>query len=559
MQERKRYWNYHKSYKSLCCIGFILLFALLHHFLGYFGHYGYDDVQGYAKYASIWVNGQPFFLNEDFFSYRWGFIALTSLSYACFGVGDHASAVVPILVLLATVGFIFIILKKHPAEVAIVAAILCALDPWTMYYSDKIMPDTTVALTIVVAFYLLHQQSFATQKHKKLQSAFLFTTVLFFGYLTKQSILLLFPVFLYLFVLQYWRGEQRTFWNYTILCCVLFGLAYLALIAYLTGDPFMRFRAVEAGLEDNLGKGRSFAFCNYAIQPWSALWNRIFYEMPQRFLSTGMLTSMAFALPALWGTKWWQAKNSADYWKLVAVGSALAANFMTTSYKAYLPICPDIRHFLFLIPLFAVVAARKAWAFLQKKEGARAYLSIFALVTTLAFYLDIGNMKWLYAFLWGLMFLRVLLPVRSWATGLLSLGAIVVLSLPILSSMKTARASGYAIQRAIIYEHLKPHVGAAIVLCNPIQAAVGHYLMEYDSSRVRFVSYQDVHQLQPASDAKIYILANAYLLYLSRMTYGDLPPLLRAVYENKQPASVHILERQGPVLLLECQWSDLVD
>ena len=55
----------------------IIAFLFFHHHYGYFGHYGFDDIMGYGYYAKKWADGQLFYLNEDFFSYRWGFISLT--------------------------------------------------------------------------------------------------------------------------------------------------------------------------------------------------------------------------------------------------------------------------------------------------------------------------------------------------------------------------------------------------------------------------------------------------------------------------------------------------
>lgn len=531
----------------------ILAFLFIHHYGGYFGHYGFDDIMGYGYYGKKWADGQLFFLNEDFFSYRWGFISLTGFFYALFGVNDEVSAIVPSLVLLGTVWLIFRILSKEQRVVASFAALIYALDNWTMYYSDKLMPDTSVALAIFGAFALIYHHRFEQKEAHPFKQALLLSLVLIWAYITKQSVLLLFPVFFLLLLLDLYQKQLLHFWKYTVLCCIVMGISYLAFIYVLTGDPLARFHAVEAGLEDNLGTGRSFSFCNYAIQPWSVLLYRVGGEMVHKFLATGMMISLMLAIPSIFSQRFKDLislKTPKAYWTAVLVLSLLSSNFMTTSYKAYLPICPDIRHFLFLVPLAAVVAAPTVYDFAREKKHKYLFLITALLVFGLAKYWTIGNMEWVYTAILGLVLLRLLLPNKQYITWSFLWGILLTALAPVISSMQTANKHSYVEQRAVIYKFFKEKSTPSLVITNVVQKHIGQYLMEYnEEGPVQFVDYTVLPTVQFSPDTAVYVLTNGATRYMSNYGYDKLPRCIKDCYEGKHPKSIEVLYETSEVAL----------
>jgi hypothetical protein len=531
----------------------IIAFLFVHHYAGYFGHYGFDDIMGYGYYGKKWADGQWFFLNEDFFSYRWGFISLTGFFYALFGVNDDASAITASLVLLLTVLLIFKVLKKEARIVGVIAVLIYILDNWTMYYSDKIMPDTSVALATFAAFALIYTHHFEQKGAKSFKYALLLSLVLIWAYITKQSVLLLFPVFFLLLIIDVVQKRHYKFWSYTALCCVAMGIFYLLVIYGLTGDPLARFHAVEAGLDDNLGEGRSFSFCNYAIQPWSVLWYRIGYEMIDKCLRTGMMISLMLALPAVLSHRFRDFisfKTPKAYWALVLTLSVLSSNFMTTSYKAYLPICPDIRHFLFLVPIAAVVAAPTLYDFARKKKKKFTFILISVLIFALAKYAEIGNFEWVYLTIMSLVILRAILPNRNFITAGFLVGIALAALAPIVSSMQTANKHSYVEQRAVIYKYLKDKKEPSIVVTNVIQKHFGQYLLEYnEDGPVQFYDYAALPALEFPTQTTVYVLVNGATRYMSNFSYDNLPRCIKDCYENKRPPSIEVIYESSEVAL----------
>lgn len=531
----------------------VIAFLFFHHFYGYFGHYGFDDIMGYGYYAKKWADGNLFFLNEDFFSFRWGFIALTGFCYALFGMSDEVSAIVPSLVLLSTVLLIFRVLKANTRTVALVGALIYSLDNWTIYYSDKLMPDTLVALCVFAAFAIIHNFRYVRNGEASLKHAFSLSLVLIFAYVSKQSVLLLFPVFFILLILDFLQKRHVKFWLQTAAFCILMGLLYLIVIYLLTGDPLARFHAVEQGLNDNLGSGRSFSFCNYAIQPWSVLLYRIGYEMIYKFMATGMMFSLMLAFAAIFTIRVKElliCKSAETYWGLVFLLSLLSSNFMTTSYKAYLPICPDIRHFLFLVPLAAVVAAPFLCSFAEKVKHRGVLLLVSVIVLGLSFYAELGNMKWLYLLLFFLLLLRSFLtdhPLIKW--GFLS-GVFSIALLPVISSMNTANENAYIEQREVIYKYLKNNSDKSIVFTNVVQSHFGKYYLEFEKdASTQFFSYSAIPSFGFSKDSVYYVLVNGYTRYMSNFDYNELPRCIKDCYEGNKPLSIDEIYKTEKVAL----------
>ncbi|MGH1335344.1 MAG: ArnT family glycosyltransferase [Aureispira sp.] len=529
------------------------LLLIIHHVWGYYGHYGFDDIVGYGYYAKQWADGQAFYLNEDFFSYRWGFIAPTSLFYALFGINDHVSALFPTLIYLATALLVMRVMRLEKSGVAVLAALLYGLDNWTLYYSDKLMADTSVALAVLLAFSAIARERF--EASQSVQNALLLTASVFWGYLSKQSILLLFPVFLILLVMDVAKGRHRRFWGYTVLACTTVGMAYLAWIYALTGNPLERFLAVNQGVVDNLGAGRSFAFCNYSIQESSVLYYRIFAEMGLKFINSGMALSLFLALPALLAQRWtsfWQAQSFTAYWSFVLLLSLISSNFMTTSYEAYLPICPDIRHFLMLVPLAAVVAAPSVASFAKTKEKGRYFLLSFGIAALLGNVFTTGNMRWLYLGIFGLVLIRLLLPNKPYSQWLFVIGLLGVLTIPVLSAMRTTmKESSYVEQRGLIYQHFKNAKTPRIVIANQVTCNTAWYLMEYEEHpKTQFYTYDELPHLSFSSEVPVYVLASGDMRYRSGMKYKDLPPIIKGWYSGQFPSGIETLHHSEKVLLL---------
>ncbi len=529
----------------------IIAFLLVHHFYFYFGHYGYDDIMGYGYYAKKWADGYLFFLNDDFFSYRWIFIASTGLFYALWGISDHVSAIFPSLILLATVLLLYKVHSQQRPIIAAIAAVIYVSDNWTLFYSDKLMPDTTVAFFVMAAFAIIHHFRYISDPTKPLKTAFLLATVLLLGYLTKQTILLLLPVFLYLFLLDIFNKKHLKFWVAVSLFSSLLGGAYLVGIYSLTGNALMRFKVAEAGHAANLG--RSFAHCNYAAQSWAVLLDRISIGFVRSLYQSGLMLSILLAIPSISSPKIkaiLTLKTTKSYWIFILISSILAANFMTTSYQHYQPMCLDIRHFLFLVPMAAIVAASSLYDFAQQKKLKWHYLLSTTLGVLGAYYFVEGLIFWAYLGLWVMVVFRFGLAPNNWISSVFGVGLFLSLLAAHGSTLVETRKNGYTYQREAINIFFKQKPHQSILICDPIQHNFALYLLGFeDNKTTQIYTFEALDSLNFPPNTAVYILSNGYTQYMSNTSYEQLPDCVRAAAEGRPYESVKIIFQKQNITL----------
>ncbi len=98
---------------------------------------------------------------------------------------------------------------------------------------------------------------------------------------------------------------------------------------------------------------RYLSACTYEIQPTAVLLQRIAYALWLDFVRHIFLLPLIF-VPLRWRTATPETKFLTKSW----LALLLLSNFMTISYTQYVPLCNDVRHFLFTLPIGAMVFAQ---------------------------------------------------------------------------------------------------------------------------------------------------------------------------------------------------------
>jgi len=537
----------------LSYLGLSALLALLllgHYFFGYYGHYGYDDVMGYMYQAAQLVQGQ-FHLGDDHYAYRWGTIFPTALSYALFGINDFAGALPAMLITGTTALLIFWSLGGRWKGAGIWGVLLFFFNEWSLFYSDKVMPDILVALGTLGLFLCLWRLRFKRQGGPSWPYALSFSLILLYSFWAKETIILSLPVFFVFFLLDVYRREYLAFWTWAIGFSILFFALYFGVIYGQTGSFLYRFKAIELG--------SYFNPCSYDQLPISHLLERISYGLGLLFLRSGLLPVLGMGLGSLFFLKGrlWKLDSESAFWSLSLGLSVFSAYFMTISYKAYVPMCgTDVRHFLYLAPLAAIAATPYLQAFWQRKQYAFGLLLPLWLWTALAYWLGYGNAlsigAWALALsLFALSPQRLMLGARALSISLF----ILALAYPTYQSMQYAQTQGYIEQRELILRHFSPdQQQAVIVISNPVQRNFGEYYMQFaPQSQVLFWNYQQAAQEQPQPNSRYYLLLNGFSRYQSNTSWEELPPLVQAYYQDQKQLPLKLIDSQkeGAILLLE--------
>jgi hypothetical protein len=509
---------------------------LIHHIWGHGGHFGFDDMH-YARLAKQFADGL-FRTTADHYTYRWGMVVPHGVMYALFGVGDHTSAIIPLLATLLTLWCIWLLTDSLSVPARAWAMAFTAFSEWVFFYSNKLMPDVLVMTCVTAAAAVYYQHRFIWKGAKPVWAAWCTVCVLFLGFLCKETVVLTMPVFASLLLTDLQRGRLSRFWLYAAGFGVLMTAVYLMYCAWALGHPLSRFHAISAN--------SYFNPCSYDQLPLENTLRRIGYELWAVFLSTGLLMGLVFIVPALWqkrGAVSTERSAEQRFLLFMGVGMLLASNFMSTSPKAYVPLCLDIRHYLFAVPFVAAAAAVGAVEWLNGKTSLRTYWPVVVAVAIL--YL---SWRW---YAEGLYVYAVLTAVLLFCTAFrqrMPQGYIWwILLLPLLVKpvlvMRNALQSNYSVQKHMVYRHLTANTPArTLIISNPVECNIDEYLMEFDTSRVHFVSFKNLKPKAVAQSDTAVLILNGTTAWMSNMDWEDMPGWVQ------QPDSSRVLlEQQGGI------------
>lgn len=327
---------------------FIAAIALLvaYHALAYIGHYGYDDME-YARLAVEWIRGN--FEPQHHFSYRSTVLFFTALSYTLFGINDMASALPAMCVTAVILWLVYRYLRPW-GVVAVAGGLgLTLLSNWFIFYSDKLMPDVYVALSVLAAVLIAARARFSPTAVSPWRYSLLLVLALFFGFLSKGTIMLALPLFAVLCIADLVRKHRQSFWLWSMGWGAVVAGCYLLGSYIVAGSPWARFDALYAN--------SYLSLCSYDQQPVAMLIERITSGFFQKMASDGMLTAYLLILPVLCSPdfkKVWRMSTPLHFFVAVAFVLLLSANFMSISLTSYSPMCPDPRHYLFLVPVAGI-------------------------------------------------------------------------------------------------------------------------------------------------------------------------------------------------------------
>lgn len=498
-------------------LSLFVLVIVVNHIFGYLGHYGWDDMH-YAEMANDVLQGSIQY--NDHFFYRWPTVFLTALSYKIFGVNDFASALPAMSISVGILLVVFFILKRYSNFILFVGLSLITLSNWFLFYTDKLMPDIFVAFFVLCAVATLYYYKYVVKETQLKKYAFLLALSLLFGFMAKETIVLILPVLAYLFVVDFFIAKKRTFWLYAIgFTAGLFVLYFLLLFA-LTGDAFIRFKSIL----DN----RYFSECSYHELPAIYVIKRIAYEFYEMCINSGMFISILLILPVLFTKKQkdvWMLNHEVYFFSVVGFLLVLSSNFMSISYSEYIPMCIDPRHYLFIYPITSIAAAFVVDHYLNKTINVRTIIILLG-ITGLISLLFFEELFWWHYFPLCLLF--IVAGFMSFQGKIHKTIFAVLLFLilgiyPLINGI-AYQNTGYKTQRDAIIENIIEKENDCIVISNDVQTRENKYYSGFKNSKnIQFISYDEVTEDIISSSVKKILVLNPYTLYLSNQTTEDLP------------------------------------
>lgn len=482
------------------------LLVVLYYFFGFEGYYGWDDME-YANLAHQWATG-TLTLADNHFAYRHPIVVLTGLSYKIFGVTDFASSLPAMLLSMMLLAMVYWVVNKKDTRIVLTSILLTLLMPYFIHYSHKLMSDIYVAVGVFGSFTAIYLYRFRYKQYAFLWSA-MAAVFMFLAFLTKEVVVLLLPVLMVLILFDFVKKQYRIFWMWYIVIGAVLLCSYHLYIWKVTGNIWSRYLAIEQNAYLNP--------CSFEYLPAINTINRILYEFWNECLTSGLIWPFLFVLPSLFQRNKRRGFNRPEsFWTNVALFALLSANFMTKQYHAYSPMCLDMRHYLYLIPIIAVAASPHIVRFFYAARQHWFLLVLFVVFSAIYFSQFESLAKQIFAITIAGMFVLVLIrtlvprPNIRLSTLLWILFLLLWFVFPAHHMVKNS-SQPFKHIRPFIDKHFK-NQEQAIVLTDPILKRIADYYMKWDSSRVRFINERS--PIIPFRDE-----AKSYFVYHNGLTW----------------------------------------
>lgn len=512
--------------KKTTVLIFFLIIILLYHAFGYIGHYGFDDMN-YAKLAADLNNGIIDFNNH--FTFRLPIIVLTAFSYQLFGISDFASSLPTIIITILTLLLVFKALKNQDLLTLIIGMALTTFSNWFIFYSDKLMTDIYIVLSVMATLLTLYWHKYRSTKQRPILFAILLSLSVFFGFISKGTIILILPLLAYLFITDLIYKRDIKFWVYTIVSGLTLLTIYFTAIEWLTGSFLKRFESIAQNSYLNR--------CSYNEQPVIFLLRRVFYDFFEMLTRQGMATSYIFIIAYMLKRKAlnvFKIETPFAFWTTASIILLLSSNFMTISLSSYAPMCIDPRHYLYLIPVSAIPAAMIIKEFITDKKLKYPIIIISSFVAIASFFLQ-GDGFWkLYFPLTILLLGYTFIKPNKTHHKVFSAIFIVILSLSPMAMINYAQKIQYREQRSIIKENLLNNNEHCTIVTNHVQKNITEYYTGFGKKDNIEIFTYDEYQNNTTHCSNVFLLKNWYTRYLSNTSEKDLPLFARTVSPNNK-------------------------
>ena len=308
----------------------------------------WDDFT-YLSFADQ-VNKGTFEVTTNHFTSRTAIIYPVAWIVGLFGINELSMTIYPLICGLLLLNLIFWYGYTYNPWVAILAGIWLVCDYHTITFITHLFPEIPIALMVFVA---LLSYDFVNRREADIRlMALLLSASLFGAFLTKTSVFIVVPLFLFLFANDYFfQYKNIAFWRLSAILVVFFfvlnGLYYVE----EKGDFFYRFQNISANHEATTK--------TFFDKSQTTLIKRLTYLPFLGFLRGGFFIPLLLAIPAFFKLRKsdWKLKDSKKIWPIAALLSLISWWFISTNWKYYSPMPVETRHITFIIPMLLMAAA----------------------------------------------------------------------------------------------------------------------------------------------------------------------------------------------------------
>lgn len=507
--------NFSRLYRSNTGLLFISLFlGWIHYYFFHGGYLGFDEIE-YARLAVLVNKGE--FFHDSLYAYRYlGFLPLAFLNMIL-GYGDLPNWLFPMLTLLGVIFVVVKILESYPWEIRLISVLFLLFNPTHLLYLEKPMPDMVTELGFLLCFYSYYREKLQFEERQTNTNILFFFLGSVLIFLSKETFLIIYPFFLFWFMYDLIKKNRIRYWMKIFTGLVILLIIYFGVNGWFFGNPLARMEAIFSN--------RYVSECTYELQPLSVLWDRIVYRLWFDMTRMGFLWPAGFALVFLFFRKYGDEKLI--FWVVSWFFLMVLSNFMTISYSEYVPLCNDPRHYLFVLPIGALI-----WAEGWKKSGDFGVIEKVLCLIFFLFQLYISitnsyeNKWWLFLPFIAAIFLMPKPRFRIISFILVGVAMVGVF----IQNANYNRTLNHKGQKELISSVLSLKNEKKYILTDGANTNIGSFYAQYDSLNT-FVVFKE-YDKQKHSDKAIYIIMNGMTAYFSNTDWGKVPDFVKTAQDS---------------------------
>lgn len=481
-----------------------------HFFFFQGGYFGFDDIE-YCRLADSLLKGE--YTHGSLYAHRYASILPLVIAYFILGVNDLANFIAGFSVFICTLYLVQKSIEDLNPMSRWMAALLLIFAPMYLMYIEKPMPDIIVALGFLVSFLSCFSLRFEINIFRNHTVWFCIGIIIVF--LAKETFLIFYPYFIILMIIDIYYKKNLKFWKDVVLAMTFFVFLYCAYYWIFAGDPFARIQHIMAG--------QYVSACSYDLQPFAVTLQRIAYQLWLELSRNLYLLPLCF-VPYLW--------TNGDIRSRFITKSYLAllllANFMTISYTSYVPLCPDPRHHIYILPLAALVAAYGVkdihkFSLVQFSLS----MSILGILLLLHVFQAFESSWWLYIpIMLGLFagyYRRPYFMILLFFIGFMSV---------FIQNCTYNKKVNYANQKLLNEFVIHQIPGFKYVITDRVNHDYGLLHSQFENESGKFVEYKSLDTFGFRSDVPKYLIINGMTTYLSNTSWDNLPEFVKTAHEK---------------------------
>ncbi len=305
----------------------------------------WDDFT-YLNFADQ-VNKGTFEITRNHFTSRVAMIYPVAKVISILGINSLTITVFPLFCALVVLNLLFYLGRRINIWLGLIGGLLIVCDYHMIIFSTHLFPELPMTLYVLLALVSYDTINRREGDHRFL--ALLTALSIFGAFLTKTTIFLLIPLFVFLFWNDWFRRRKhRSYWLITAVTLVFFVVLNGVFYYETKGDFFYRF--------SNISNNHEATVKTFFDKSSLEIIKRLTYLPLLGFTRGGFFIPLIIALPALFSIKKasWRLDDAKSLWPVSIVFILAAWWFMSTNWKFYSPMPLDTRHITFIIPLFII-------------------------------------------------------------------------------------------------------------------------------------------------------------------------------------------------------------